>query len=83
MRGLADAPGSLMGSYQKSLSWPLMANKKPKKFIYIMNNKLIAQLKFVFMGSTPIKMMLLIVYEAEAAMECGDCGDFAKGGNLP
>lgn len=48
-----------------------------------MNNKLIAQLKFVFMGSTPIKMMLLIVYEAEAAMECGDCGDFAKGGNLP
>lgn len=34
-------------------------------------------------GSTPVKMMLLIVCEAEAVMECGDCGDFANGGNLP
>lgn len=25
----------------------------------------------------------LIVCETEAVMECGDCGDYAKGGNLP
>lgn len=24
-----------------------------------------------------------LVDETEAVMECGDCGDFAKGGNLP